>query len=268
MAIRIVTNPQFRVLPEPKMKRIIPFLLLAVCFLPAQAGLAGELVKPSDKRIQYMGRIDFSQPDAPAFDWAAVNIKAAIQGTDACSLIEDGWGKNYYNLSVDGKLYKVLAAKIGPNRFEVKGLEPGDHTLMLSKRTEAFQGIAVFKGLELGDKTKLIPLPEPPKRKIEIIGASWANGYGNEGVTYGKCDNLAEVSNADLSFSVLLPQNLNAQYHLVAVSGRGIIRWYGDPKPRSEDTMPNDYGHLLFNRPDSKWDFKGWTRTRSSSTWE
>lgn len=233
-------------------------LVLLFCVAWPLVGTAGELVKPSDPRFQYMGRIDFSDPEAPAFDWAGVNIQAAIKGSKACFLVEDAAGQNYYNLTVDGKPFKVVAAKPGPNRFEVSGLRGGNHTVVLSKRTEGFQGIAVFKGLELGDGTSLLSLPDPSQRKIEFIGASWVNGYGNEGVTYGKCDNLQAVSNADLSFTVVLAKNLGAQYHVTAVSGRGIIRWYGDTKPRSDDTMPKDFTRVLFNRPDSKWDFAAW----------
>jgi hypothetical protein len=244
--------------PEGKMNRIIASIALAVFFLQVHAVFAGEFIKPTDKRLQYMGRIDFSNPESPTFDWAAVNIQAAIRGQGACFLLEDTLGLNYYNLSVDGKPYKVVKAKTGLNRMEVNALKNANHTLTLSKRTEGFQGPAVFKGLELGEKTALAAPPEPPKRKIEFIGASWENGYGNEGVTHGKCDNLEAVSNADLSYTVVLAKNLNAQYHVTAVSGRGILRWYGDTKTRSDDNMPKDYLRALFSRADSKWDFKSW----------
>src|ERR1019366_9303463 len=131
------------------MNLILLPVVVALCLLQALPGWAGEAVKPGDKRLQYMGRIDFSAPDAPTFDWAAVNLKAAIRGREAWFLIEDGRGQNYYNLTVDGKPAKVLAAKSGLNRFGVGGLEKGDHTLTLSKRTQGFQGPAAFKGLEL-----------------------------------------------------------------------------------------------------------------------
>jgi len=234
---------------------LIPLLIL---FQATPLMAAARFVGPDDPRIQIMGSIDASDPKAPVFDWPAVNIRVTLKGPELAFLVEDSRGANYFNVFVDGKPVSVVAGKAGLNRIEVPGLGKGLSSVVLSKRTEGFQGPVVFKGLELGAESRLEEPLALPTRKIEVIGDSWACGYGNEGVTYGKCLDLAAVSNAYLAFPVVLAQLLKAQYHVTAVSGRGILRNYGDKKAVSDDNMPNDFGRTLFSRPESKWDCSRW----------
>jgi lysophospholipase L1-like esterase len=217
--------------------------------------LAGpKTVAPDDPAIKIMGRFDGSNPKALSFDWPAVNIRVVVKGPSLTFLLEDIQGTNYFNLSVDGKPVSVVDLAAGLNRIEVPKLGKGPSLVVLSKRTEGFQGPVVFKGLELGTGTSLEGPPVLPTRKIEVIGDSWSCGYGNEGVTHGNCPNLQAVSNADLAFPVVLANSLKAQYHVTAVSGRGILRNYGDARQVSSDNMPIDFGRVLFSKPDTKWD--------------
>ena len=43
-------------------------------------------IRPSDAGLQYMGRIDFSEPDAPEFFWAGSLVQFAFTG-DALSVV-------------------------------------------------------------------------------------------------------------------------------------------------------------------------------------
>ena len=217
--------------------------VLAFLALTIACAVQSATVDADDPRILIVGRCDVSDPKAPVFDWPAVNIRVAVTGSDLAFLLEDAQGTNHFNLTVDGKPVTVVAAKKGLNRIAVPGLGKGHHLVTLSKRTEGFQGAAVFGGLEIGKGTSLAPAPDLPDRKIEFIGDSWSCGYGNEGVTHGNCPNLAAVSNADRAFPVFLAEKLRAQYHVTAVSG---------------DTMPQAFERTLFSRPDSKWDPARW----------
>ena len=49
----------------------------AVNTLPVE----GEWVKPSNPLIQYIGRINDSNPDQPTFNWPGIEIRARFQGT-------------------------------------------------------------------------------------------------------------------------------------------------------------------------------------------
>jgi len=231
-------------------------MLLPLAFLIFSAPLlatAGS-VEADDPRIQVMGRVDASDPKSPSFDWPAVNLRVAVKGPDLTFLLEDGQGTNYFNLSVDGRPVSVLDLQAGLNRIKVPGLGKGRSLVVLSKRTEGFQGPSVLKGLELGPGTLLEDPPALPERKMLVVGDSWSCGYGNEGVTHGNCPNLQAVSNADLAFPVVLAGLLKAQYHVTAVSGWGILRNYGEAKTVSLDNMPLAFERTLFSRPGPKWD--------------
>jgi hypothetical protein len=234
------------------MKSFFPALLLLLATAPLLAG--PKTVAPNDPLLQVMGRVDATDPQAPAFDWPAVNIRVTVKGPKLTFLLEDPQGANYFNLTVDGKPVSVVDLQKGLNSIEVPGLGKGPSQVILSKRTEGFQGPVTFKGLELGPGTSLVAPPPLPVRRIEVVGDSWSCGYGNEGVTHGNCPNLQAVSNADLAFPVVLANSLKAQYHVTAVSGRGILRNYGDSTQVSLQNMPKDFGRTVFSNPDLKWD--------------
>jgi len=236
------------------MSRLKTALTLITMLLMTTPLLAGpKTVTAEDPNIRIMGRYDASNPQAPSFDWPAVNIRVMVKGRSLTFLLEDVQGSNYFNLSVDGKPVSVIDLQAGLNRIEVPKLGKGPSLVMLSKRTEGFQGPVVFKGVELGAGTVLEGSPALPTRKIEVIGDSWSCGYGNEGVTHGNCPNLQAVSNADLAFPVVLANLLKAQYHVTAVSGRGILRNYGDARQVSSDNMPIDFWRVRFSDPENKW---------------
>ena len=90
--------------------------------------------------------------------------------------------------------------------------------------------------------------PALPERKIEFIGNSITCGYGNEG-----CDKNEhfeyETENHYYSYASITARNLDAQHWVVARSGIGAYRNYGDVKtgsPRSCMPVQYDYtGYAL-----------------------
>jgi len=58
-------------------------------------------VSAANPMIQYSGRIDFSDPLAPRFDWSGISITAAFHGTSIGFLLDDAG--NNYNVIVDGQ---------------------------------------------------------------------------------------------------------------------------------------------------------------------
>ena len=67
------------------MKRFwITLLFIGSLIAPAVATtlpLSGTLVTPDHPYLQYMGRVSFKNPQAPAFDYPGVQIRAAFEGT-------------------------------------------------------------------------------------------------------------------------------------------------------------------------------------------
>ena len=71
------------------------------CF-GATPAVAATSVSPSDPNIQYMGRVDFSNPEAPTFGWACTTITVTFQGTSLQGIFRDSTGRDYLQVMVDG----------------------------------------------------------------------------------------------------------------------------------------------------------------------
>lgn len=185
-----------------------------------------------DERIRYIGRFDFQDSLEPAFDWSGSAIEFAFSGTSLTIVLEDG--RNSYNVTVDDQR-QVLETEMGVEHYLVADdLQPGEHLFRLSKRTEAYVGAAVFKGVQIsgGD------LQQPPagaKRRLEFIGDSITTGYGNEGQS-ADCWFTPQTQNAEKSYAAFTAEGLDAEYTLIALSGLGVVRNLGQDTAVSSQT--------------------------------
>ena len=205
--------------------------------------------------IRYTGRFDFSDPARPRFDWPAVSLEVAFHGTGIAALLEDGL--NAYNVSIDGGASFVLQTRPGQTRYPLaEGLADGRHTVRLVKRTETFYGTPTFLGFEVAGG-ELLPLPEAPARRLEFIGDSITAGYGVEGAS-PTCVYSLDTENAELTYAAQTAAQLNAAYHVAAVSGLGVVRNYNSDNPLSAGTMLSYYGRTLANEEAEDWDFAAW----------
>ncbi|WP_346837084.1 SGNH/GDSL hydrolase family protein [Microbulbifer sp. SAOS-129_SWC] len=207
-------------------------------------------------QLRYTGRIDFTDGKAPLLSWPGSSVRAHFTGTDLSLWLDDEKGQNYYSVIVDGNAEHpfVLQANKGEQRYEIsRALPPGEHTLELYKRTEGEEGATAFKGLELADGGKLLPLPARPAHRMEIYGDSITCGMGNEGANNGR-DDLAAEKNNYWAYGSVAARQLGAELHTVCKSGIGImVSWF-------PFTMPDYYDQLsAVGDNDSRWDFSQWT---------
>ena len=138
--------------------------------MPPAASGERVIVTADDPRIQYTGRIDFSDPKRPRFDWPAVTIEANFTGTSLGLLLQDG--QNSYNVYINGE-HSLLNTRLGQESYLVaEGLPEGAHSLRMVKRTETFYGTPTFLGLTLDPGKDLAAPPERSTRRIEFIGDS------------------------------------------------------------------------------------------------
>jgi len=237
------------------MNKLFLFLTCEVFFLASSALRASVTISPADPRIQYSGRIDFSDPKSPVFDWPGVSITTRFRGTSIGFLLQDG--QNNFDVQVDGNPVTVWVTRPSQTLYSLEGLAPDEHEVRIVKRTEALFGPTVFQGLVLEKAVDLLEPPARPKRKIEIIGDSWVCGYGNEGASV-LCPDLRPFENADKSFGALLARDLKAEYHLVAYSGKGVIRNWAEKGPVSPNPFPPLFDRVLESAPQSRWDFSRW----------
>lgn len=239
--------------------------VLGLCagFSPAAAGETGGppvlmerqnsvFIPPSDPHIQYSGRFDFSDPLAPRFDWPAVSIAAVFQGTRIGILLEDG--HNNYDAFIDGELQQVITTDIA-DQYTVGGLESGTHHLLLVKRTEAYFGIATFKGLLLEKGMSLLKPPPRPTRRIEIVGDSLACGAEVEdNITSCEPSHFRPTANSYLAFGPLASRALKADYRVTSYSATGILKHVG----MASVPMPAYYPRVLANLETPAMDPQQW----------
>lgn len=137
-----------------------------------------------------------------------------------------------------------------------EGLERGPHTILVQKRTEGEQGRTTLRGVETDGA--LLPLPAPRTRHIEFIGDSHTCGYGTEGKSVEE-PFTPETENCDLAWGCVIARYFDAEYTLIAHSGQGIVRNWGDEKEVSDCTMRERMLRTFDMDPASRWDFRGCT---------
>lgn len=258
------------------MKKNLLMVLMAIVSLSAfaisQPGsrnqtfpLKGTFVSPTDQHIQYMGRISFTNPERPAFNYPGVQIIAAFEGTSLKMLAKPLSG--YFMAQIDGaEPFKVAFRGERDSVVTLATALPyGSHTVRLMYIIEGYEYYPEFWGFLLDKGCSLVDAPALPSRKIEFVGNSITCGYGNEGVKKEEHFEY-ETENHYYSYASITARALEAQHWVVARSGIGAYRNYGDVKtgsPRS--CMPVQYEYtgyawdLKLRQEDSflkeKWDF-------------
>ncbi len=160
--------------------------LILLPLLIALQGLAQKKERPAaffsagNKLIQYVGRIDFTNPALPLYWQPGVYVTARFTGTFCNVVVEDemlgGNNHNYLEIVVDDTVLYRIQTKGKRDTIRVaKGLTNGPHTIVVAKNTEANIGYLRFAGLQCN---ALLPLPPKPERKMEFIGNSITCGTG------------------------------------------------------------------------------------------
>lgn len=244
------------------MKKNIDLLIIYSFLISAVFGsfnIAAEpvqLITADNSAYLYTGRIDFTDKKSPSISWTGTSIKANFTGTSLAIKLDDQFGKNYFNIFIDGETQHpyVLEAKQGEQTYVINtALNTGNHTLEIYKRTEGEEGATVFKGLLLDKGAKLLPPPARPSRRIEIYGDSISTGMGNEGADNGM-DHLLSEKNNYWAYGAITARNVNAELHTISQSGIGImISWF-------PFIMPQFYDQLsAVGNNDTQWNFSQWT---------
>lgn len=242
------------------MKRIISLLftfVAAISLMSAKKQADLNLFKADNANIKYVGRIDFSSPQAPRIWAPGVYIIAKFKGTQCQVLINDeadGKNHNYLEIMIDGKSpYRIkLTDKI--NEIDVPGgLSDSEHTILICKDTESNIGYIDFIGFKC---EKLLSPPSLPKRKIEYFGDSITSGTGMD-LSVIPCDKgeWYDQHNAFMSYGALTSRNLDAQWQLTALAGVGLVHSCCDMNV----VMPQIYDKIFLRNDTLKWNFNNYT---------
>lgn len=241
------------------MKRILLLTLTTLLTLSIEASttlaLKGAVIKPTDKNIQYVGRICFDNPERPRFTFPGTQINVCFTGSSIRL-----WAKpksGYFMAQVDAaEPFKV--ALMGERDSVVTlatALPQGRHTLHLMYVIEGYELKPDFRGFILDEGASLLAPPTLPERTIEFIGNSITCGYGNESIV---CSDPFEyeTENHYFTYAQMTTRNLNARAHVVARSGIGVYRSYGGPKEGTpENVMTTEYEYTNLYDRSERWDF-------------
>ena len=229
--------------------KINAFALLAVIgLISINCSQEPTFIAPDNPQIMYEGRIADTDDGAKELYWSGTSIALNFEGTGISATMSDETGNNWYNILVDGQIVDTLRPGTEPMMYELaSGLEDGEHTVEIFKRTEYDRGLSWFYGFELPAGAKVLERDAPKKYKIEYFGDSITAGYGVNDFVSDRSDSI--YTDYYLSYGNLVAGHFDAEQHCTCKSGIGItVSWFGYEMPDVWDlTNPDD--------PESKWDF-------------
>ncbi len=196
-----------------------------------------------------LGPDDYAFNIVPVFQhqWPGVYYEAAFKGGTLYAKFDDD--SNIYTLTVDNR-DPIRIARPGKSEYRIDDLGDGPHTVRLETITESmahpedFLGFYVSGTADAGNNA--LPAPSPRARQIEIIGDSYAAGYGTTSTRH-ECtpDEIHDSTDTQQAFGALVGKHYDADYQVNAVSGIGMVRNYDDSPG---DVMPALYPYALFDK--------------------
>lgn len=218
---------------------ITALMVLSTCrfLLPTASAtetvpIRGTVISPADPHIRYAGRISFTDPEHPAWNFPGIQIMATFEGTSLKMIAKPRSG--YFMARIDeAEPFKVAFTSEKDSVVTLAtALPEGRHLVRLMYVIEGYEYYPEFWGFVLDKGNRLVAGPDFPARKIEFIGNSITCGYGNEGTNKEEHFDYA-TENHYYSYAAITARNLEAQHWVCARSGIGAYRNYGEPKTGS-----------------------------------
>ncbi|MGF1922616.1 MAG: SGNH/GDSL hydrolase family protein [Bacteroidia bacterium] len=238
------------------MKTLIKTILFLLAATPSFAKLKTNFYSADNPRIQYIGRVDFSNPIKPKMWASGAYVVVKFNGTSCEVDINDeviyGTVHNYIEVKIDDEPSYRIQLKNKENKITLaKNLPKGNHTVIICKNTEFENGYVEIVGFRCEN---LLNPPKLQKRKMEFIGDSITCGFGADERAV-KCSDKNtqwyDQHNAYQAYGPITARSLNAQYHLSSVSGIGLIHSCCDKKI----LMPQVFDKINMAKNEIKWDF-------------
>ena len=221
--------------------------LFAVTLLSTSAIAAAPTVTPTTAKagaplpVHIGGRVERTG-DVYKRQWPGTYFEAAFRGPSA--LLRIGQGDVIFRVSVDGALAAKLV-KPKPGLYRVAGLSNDRHMIRVDVASESQAAPTVFGGFYAVPETRALPAPTRA-RQIEFIGDSHTVGYGNISATRDCTqDEVWATTDTAQAMPALTARRYGADYQVIAISGRGIVRNYDG---MAADTVPTAYPFMLFDK--------------------
>lgn len=227
-----------------------------ICYPPEKSMI---IYHPSHPFIQYSGRFNFISDKQLFFTHSGCKITVRFKGNRIFLLLKNYstetrfFHSNYFNVFIDSLPPILLHATNDSFLYRIENLSDGIHTMTLFKRTEAACGLIEFNGILLDSFSTLLKPPAKPKLKIEFVGNSITAGYGNEDTLNSR--KFKPVNeNHYFAYPAICARLLNAEFHSVCYSGKGVFRNYDKS---TTETLPILYTKI-YPQKKNHWNFNSW----------
>ena len=221
-------------------------------------------IKPDNPNLQYSGRIDWTDAEAPVLVYPCSYIKMKFTGTSVKAVVENrkSYWTNYLGVMIDGEQKCIKLVDNGKETITLAdGLADTEHDLMLFKRMDSCH-ILTFYGFEVDEGATLGEVEPKPARRIEVYGDSVSAGEVSEAVDYvGQADpeHDGEYSNSYYSYTWMTARNLNAEIHDIAQGGAALLDgtgWFDGPDFMGMESIYDKIQYSPKPAKPSKWDFQ------------
>lgn len=176
------------------------------------------------------------------FGWPGVYFEGRFKGTSVTVSVEAG--EDHLAVLIDG-VERAVLRKPGKVQRRFDGLADGEHVIRVEKLTESQSGYSRMIGIT----TSGTPLAPPVHaRRVEFIGDSHSAGYGDT-ATVRDCtgEQVHDTTDTQRAFGPLLAKRWDADYRVIAFSGRGVVRNYAGGNPG--ETLPVLYARAIPGEP-------------------
>ena len=147
-------------------------------------------------------------------------------------------------ITVDGEAKEFGPLPSGQQQLAWATSAPGLHAARIQSISEEAATVFHLRSVScVGEGSGIVPLEAKRPYLVEFVGDSWTCGYANLSAD-------ALISDCTRAFAALTADLLGWDYSLVAFSGRGIAKNYGDTPP-SLETIPAIYGRGLSSETQS-----------------
>jgi len=200
----------------------------------------------SAPEVSYEGRTVGTAEGTVKLGYPGIVTRVNFRGTDLSMSTRTSSDELYLDVIIDDGSPVFLKVPKGEGSVVLaKGLKAGKHKVVLHKRVESAVGI--LEVVSMNVTGEFLPAPELPARKLLFMGDSFTAGQATTVEDGGPMDSSKAMrQNARLSYPRLLANQLNAQCHLIAYAGRGVVRdWQGLNNVRCapeyyENALPDD----------------------------
>ena len=194
-------------------------------------------------QFRIVGRYTQDADGAVRIFWGGTYFETQLRGAKLVMTFEDS-GFSWMDVSVNGETHAIQLEE-GEKDYVIFEGEPGIYDIRVTRRPDPAAPSTVFSYYQaMGELTA----PPERDRKLLVIGDSISSGYGVEGENE-QCKYSYGTHNAAKAYPFLTANALDADVHVIAIAGRGVIR---NSTPGQEPPMSIVYERV--NPVSGEWD--------------